>query len=186
MSARPAPVKPGSQWWFLDVHVTELSAADEPTVVAEAVLPHGAAPPFHVHADLDDSFYVLEGTMVVRCGGDVTIAGPGTWVPFPRGVPHTFRVMSPRARVLLVHAHRGFMDAVHDMGDPAGDGRPHSAGGPAPEALNRMMAEHGMRTVGPAMEQDEATRWLQRLGWTGRTVARPASDAAQGRDRSRP
>ncbi len=33
-------------------------------------------PPLHVHAREDESFYVLEGTVTVRCGGDAFEAGP--------------------------------------------------------------------------------------------------------------
>ena len=61
--------------------------------MAEAVLPEGASPPAHLHAALDDSFYILEGRMVIHCGDDVWLAGPGSWVQFPAGVPHTFRVL---------------------------------------------------------------------------------------------
>ena len=34
------------------------------------ILPVGSAPPLHVHDDLDDTWYILDGQMVVRCGDD--------------------------------------------------------------------------------------------------------------------
>jgi Cupin domain len=37
-------------------------------------------PPLHVHDHEDESFYVLEGTVRVRCGGDVFEAGPRSFV----------------------------------------------------------------------------------------------------------
>jgi hypothetical protein len=49
-------------WMFLGVRVDIFTAPGAP-VVAEATLPAGASPPLHVHADLDDSFYVLEGRL---------------------------------------------------------------------------------------------------------------------------
>src|SRR5690348_11606479 len=89
----------GPAWWSLDCLVVEVSSTgDAGPLVYEMTLPDGASPPLHVHADLDDSFYVLDGRMVVRCGGDVQLAAAGSWVPFPRGVPHTFRVMGGPAR----------------------------------------------------------------------------------------
>ena len=60
----------------------------------------GRLPPAHVHADLDDSFYLLDGRMVIHCGDEVWEAGPGSWVQFPAGVPHTFRVLGGPARAL--------------------------------------------------------------------------------------
>ncbi|HVA75517.1 MAG TPA: cupin domain-containing protein [Acidimicrobiales bacterium] len=151
-------------WTFLGVRIRQLSAPREPMVVAEVWLPEGASPPLHVHEGLDDSFYVLEGTMVVRCGDEVTVAGSGTWVPFPSGVPHTFRVMRGPAWALQVHADDSFMQFVRAVGRPtrAGD-EPTTAGGPDPDELSRLMAAHGMRAVGDPMEVDEAEGWMQRL-----------------------
>jgi mannose-6-phosphate isomerase-like protein (cupin superfamily) len=81
-------------WWFLDTLVVEHRCAPGmDTVVLEMTLPVGSAPPLHVHDDLDDTWYVLEGQMVVRCGEDELVVGPGHWVSMPRGVPHTFRVV---------------------------------------------------------------------------------------------
>ena len=58
-------------WWFLDTLVVEHRCAPGmDTVVLEMTLPVGAAPPLHVHDDLDDTWYILDGEMVVRCGDD--------------------------------------------------------------------------------------------------------------------
>src|SRR5580700_719380 len=74
---------PGTQaprrWLFLGVLVNERTEPGAPVAVAEAIAPEGASPPAHVHAALDDSFYILEGHMVIHCGDDVWEAGPGSW-----------------------------------------------------------------------------------------------------------
>lgn len=158
----------GPAWWFLGVLVEECPVGPGEPVVATATLPEGASPPLHVHADLDDSFYVLEGTIVVRCGEDVGVATGGSWVPFPAGVPHTFRVMDGPARVLLVHADDSFLGFVHDVGRPAGETDvPMAGAGPSMEELTRRSAEHGITNVGPPMEDEEARAWLRQLA--GRT-----------------
>jgi quercetin dioxygenase-like cupin family protein len=155
----------GRTWWSLGLLVTELSAgADGGPVVAEATLPEGASPPWHMHDSLDDSFYVLEGTMVLRCGDDVSVAGPGTWVPFPQGVPHTFRVVGGPARVLLVHANDSFLAAVRELGRPAERAElPPPSEGPSVETMQRVMAAHGIATIGPSMEAPEAESLLAAL-----------------------
>lgn len=157
-------VGPQREWLFLGVRVRELSSSAEPVVVAEAVLPRGASPALHVHDKLDDSFYLLEGVMVVRCGEEVTLATSGDWVPFPRGVPHTFRVMDDCARVLMVHANDSFVQAVRTIGRPAGTPEAEEASRPSPEWLAEAMAGHDIRTVGPPMEAEEADAWRARLG----------------------
>ena len=65
----------------------------------------------HVHADEDDSFYILEGEISFELGedGEQVVAGPGTFVLVPPGVRHGFanRRDTP-ARILNVHAPAGF------------------------------------------------------------------------------
>jgi quercetin dioxygenase-like cupin family protein len=55
----------------------------------EGVLAKGAEPPPHVHHREDESFFVLEGSLVVRVGDEVFSASPGSFVFCPRNVPHT-------------------------------------------------------------------------------------------------
>src|ERR1700675_4076540 len=108
-------------WWFLDTLVVEHRRASEmETVVLEMTLPVGSAPPLHVHDDLDDTWYILEGEMVVRCGDDELVVGAGHWVSMPRGVPHTFRVVGDReARIPLVHDNASFRDLIRELSTPA-------------------------------------------------------------------
>ncbi len=156
------------RWLFLGVLVEELTGPGSPVTVAEGVLPEGASPPAHVHASLDDSFYLLEGHMVVRCGDDVWEALPGDWIQFPAGVPHTFRVLGGPARVLMVHADDSFLSAVRRIGRPAlDDDVASTTPGPSFEDLDRLFAEHGITNVGPPMEQEEAMRLLQELAPAG-------------------
>ncbi|HET9852835.1 MAG TPA: cupin domain-containing protein [Candidatus Limnocylindrales bacterium] len=59
------------------------------------ILEPGEAPPFHVHPDAEQVFYVLEGTaeMTVReAGGPATVAlAPGDFVRTPPGLYHAVR-----------------------------------------------------------------------------------------------
>ncbi len=150
------------RWLFLGVDIEVLTAPGAPVLVARGVLPVGASPPFHVHDDLDDSFYVLDGDMVIRCGDDVWRATSGEWVQFPRGVPHTFRVLGRPAHILIVHAHDSFMGAVRAIGQRVRDDGDTVAPTQArsPEEIARAFAAHAITDVGPCMEQDEAERWL--------------------------
>lgn len=156
------------RWLFLGVLIEELTEPGSPVVVAESIVPEAASPPAHVHESLDDSFYVLEGRIVLRCGEEIWEAGPGSWVQFPAGVPHSFRVLDGPARLLLVHADDSFLKAVRQIGRPAVDGDvPSTAPGPTIEELDRALAAQGITNVGPPMEQAEVDRLLEQLSGRG-------------------
>jgi mannose-6-phosphate isomerase-like protein (cupin superfamily) len=160
MAGTPDP----RRWLFLGVLIDVLTHPGAPVTVAHAVLPEGASPPAHLHDTLDDSFYILDGRMVIHCGDDVWQAGPGSWVQFPARVPHTFRVLGGPARILMVHADDSFLAAVRQIGRPAtGTDVPEATQDPAREELDRALAAHGITNVGPPMEQAEAEGLLNRL-----------------------
>ena len=151
--------KQGLVWWFLDTLVVEHRCAPEMnTVVLEMTLPVGAAPPLHVHDNLDDTWYILEGQMVVRCGDDELVVGAGQWVSMPRGVPHTFLVVGEsEARILLVHDNASFRDLIRELGIPAGNQIvPTQPIFPSMEELARVAGAHDLRPIGPPLSAEEA------------------------------
>jgi mannose-6-phosphate isomerase-like protein (cupin superfamily) len=141
-------------WWFLDTLVIEHRCAPGmDTVVLEMTLPVDSAPPLHVHDDLDDTWYILEGRMVVRCGDDELVVAVGHWVSMPRGVPHTFRVIGEHeARIVLVHDNASF----RDLGAPA-TARvvPSQPAFPLMDEFARIAAAHDLRPIGPPMSVED-------------------------------
>jgi len=155
--------KEGPAWWFLDTLVVEHRCAPEMnTVVLEMTLPAGAAPPLHVHNDLDDTWYILEGQMVVRCGGEDLVVGAGHWVSMPRGVPHAFRVVGDReARILLVHDSASFRDFIREVGVPAGARIvPIEPVFPSMDELARVAAAHDLQPIGPPLSAEDTDQLL--------------------------
>jgi mannose-6-phosphate isomerase-like protein (cupin superfamily) len=148
-----------SAWWFLDLLVIEHRCAPGmESVVLEMMLPVGSSAPLHVHDSLDDTWYILEGEMVVRCGDDVQHLGARHWVSMPRGIPHTFRVVGGHdARILLVHDNASFRDLIRDLGVPAKAHvvPPHPRFPPMDE-LARVAGSHDLMPVGPPMSADDA------------------------------
>lgn len=146
-------------WWFLDLLVVEHRCAPGmDTVVLEMTLPVGSSAPLHVHDNLDDTWYILDGEMVVQCGGEVSTVGTGYWVSMPRGVPHTFRVVGDReARILLVHDNASFRDLIRALGVPAGAHvLPTQPVFPSMDELARVAGAHDLRPVGPPMSVENA------------------------------
>lgn len=58
--------------------------------------------PLHVHTREDEYFYVVEGTITVRCGDAVFEAGPRAFVFLPRGIPHSWDVVGEEATLLMM------------------------------------------------------------------------------------
>jgi len=145
-------------WWFLDTYVVEHHGASGPLTVLDMTLPAGAAPPEHVHHGYDDSFFLIEGEVVVRRGGDVTVAHPGDWVSTPKGTPHAFRVVGGRpARMLVVLDHPSFVELIHEAGEPAGSpALPPPSRSPAAHDVFRAFAAHDVHVVGLSINDDEA------------------------------
>src|SRR5581483_12191926 len=79
-------------WWFLGTLAVLRNPAGAPRTptVIELTVPPGGSPPRHVHESLDDAFLLLDGEVVVRCGAETVVAGPGAYVVLPHGVEHTF------------------------------------------------------------------------------------------------
>lgn len=76
--------------------------------VALVELSGGGRPPLH-HHDFDETFYVLEGELTFRLGGDVFTRRAGELAFAPRGVPHTYANLSDApVRALLVITPAGF------------------------------------------------------------------------------
>ena len=54
--------------------------------------PPGIATPLHRHTRESEAFFLLEGTMTYRAGGETFHLGEGDFLWLPAGVPHAFRV----------------------------------------------------------------------------------------------
>ena len=86
-------------------------AAETPrfTLAVIEKAPRTGGPSLHAHEDEDDSFFLLEGSLLFTVDGEEVVADPGTFVLVPPGVEHTFsNPFDEPARVLNVHAPGGF------------------------------------------------------------------------------
>lgn len=117
----------------------------------EAVMPRGAAPPLHTHPQ-DETFYLLEGKVVVWLDSDRHACEPGTAVFVPGGVPHAFRVESDTARMLFLSTPAGIEEYVRALSEPAAWPwlQPPADGPRVPrERLEAVERLHGVVRVGP-------------------------------------
>jgi quercetin dioxygenase-like cupin family protein len=114
----------------------------------ENLIPPNQGPPLHVHANEDESWYVLEGDLRFRLGEEVSSAPAGSFVFVPRGTPHNFRNVGEQpVRILMMFTPAGmerFFDRVAAL--------PEGAFGP--EEFRALGSEVGMDVLGPPMEAE--------------------------------
>ncbi len=104
----------------------------------------GRRPPPHVHPDRVEAFWVLDGEAEFDLDGEVTSAGPGSFVLVPGGVAHTFgATKAGPARLLVLHAPAldGYFRELAELW--SGD-QP-----PARDEELALMRRHGMQPVEP-------------------------------------
>jgi quercetin dioxygenase-like cupin family protein len=139
------------RFWGGGVLTMKASAAetDGAFLLFEDFMSHGKTTPLHVHANEDETLYVLDGEILVHIDGTEHPVGPRGVAVAPRGVPHAFLVTSPTARVLTLQTpgsaeafYRGASESATAGTDPAG---------PVDFARVREAAElaGGMQIVGP-------------------------------------
>ena len=95
----------------------------------EAVVPPGDGPPPHEHANEDEAFYVIDGTVTFMVGEQETEATPGTFILVPRGTVHSFRNPGPETARLIFQCtpaglDRFFQEVGVPIADPEGDPPP--------------------------------------------------------------
>ena len=144
----------GEHRWFLGVLSThKVSGADTDgrLAVMEMTFPKGASPPLHTHPQ-DETFYVLEGDVLAWEGEHAPVRlGPGGLLCAPAGTPHSFRVESDGARMLILSTTSGIEDFVRDLSVSADAATlpPPEAWRPTPQERLAAEARHEQIFLGP-------------------------------------
>jgi quercetin dioxygenase-like cupin family protein len=149
----------GEQLWFLGTLATIRvpgEAVDGRYALIEFLFPRGASPPRHTHPQ-DESYIVVEGLLTVQAGERRFALGPGGTAAVPMGVPHTFRVDSETARVLVLSTPAGLERFVRDGSVPAAAATlpPPDTPRPSGAELTRIFEAHGQVNVGPSLGPDD-------------------------------
>jgi mannose-6-phosphate isomerase-like protein (cupin superfamily) len=147
--------QPEARWYGdgLFEFLVPADATDGKLSVLRATVTEGFSPPLHIHTREDEVFHVLEGEVTFAIGDRRQLAGPGTSVYMPRGVPHTFRVDSAVARMLGVMVPGAFEQLFRNLSVPAGE-RALPEPGTVPLDIPAVMAEQrrlGTEVVGPPL-----------------------------------
>ena len=145
----------GEQLWFLGTLATIKvagEASDGRFALIEFLFPRHASPPLHTHPQ-DESYFVLEGRLTVQAGEQRFHLEADAAAVVPMGVPHTFRVDSESARVLVLSTPAGLERMIRDGSSSAGAPTlpPSDAPRPSPERLESIFRTHGQVNLGPPL-----------------------------------
>jgi quercetin dioxygenase-like cupin family protein len=108
--------------------------------------PGHAGAPEHVHAAVEECFYVLAGAFRFKVADSVVVAEPGAFLFVPRGTPHTWTNATDVASTMLLTFVPGGMKAFFDEAAPLMHAEPVDAG-----ALAAVNARHATTVVGPPL-----------------------------------
>ena len=107
------------------------------SIVEHPVAPRLLVPP-HVHRDHDEWSYILEGRIGARIGDDEFIAGAGSYILKPRGIPHVFwNPDDSPARILEIITPSGLEEMFAQFGDLGARGEL------TPETMAEIAARYG-------------------------------------------
>jgi quercetin dioxygenase-like cupin family protein len=115
--------KEGENIWFGGGLVTfkvTSEQSDGRLCVIEHSASRGKRTPLHLHADHDETFYLLEGELLLHIDGEERIARAGSVIFIPRGTPHAFVVLSEISHSICIVNPSAEMEAFYrQAGDPA-------------------------------------------------------------------
>src|SRR5690348_7577648 len=125
--------------------VAGAASTDRSFSIVETIDPPGSGAPLHVHHGEAEAFYILEGTLEIRCGAEQVTARAGDFVYAPKDVAHKFTVVGDKpARTLMFFSRPGFEMFFAEGGSPI-DQPP--AGPPNPDALRRLVEKYDMELL---------------------------------------
>jgi quercetin dioxygenase-like cupin family protein len=109
----------------------------------ESVIPPGQGPPVHVHANEDESIYLIDGAMRFKLGDELSDTPAGSYVFIPRGLPHAFHNPGDApVRILVTFTPAGMEPFFEHMAALTEFD---------PQEFRRAGAENGMQVVGPPL-----------------------------------
>ncbi|GAB3451965.1 cupin domain-containing protein [Actinophytocola sediminis] len=93
-------------------------------ITESRIPPHTPGPPQHRHAEHDEGFYIVSGTLRFTVGEQHHDAPPGTLVMVPPGAPHTFANITDQPVVMLsTFTPDRYVRYFRDLRDLSADGR---------------------------------------------------------------
>lgn len=131
----------------------------------EVSSPAGEGPPPHIHEDVDESFYVIEGEYEISLGEEKHKAGPGSLVYGPRRVVHSFvNTWHGTSKMLCIATPGGIETWFEELGQLLAGGGP-----PDWDRMQELASRHRITGLRPPGEAPGQPGRIRRAGVDGRT-----------------
>jgi quercetin dioxygenase-like cupin family protein len=144
-------IKQPAAVWFRENRMTIVADAEstgEALSVIDTLAPADTGPPLHRHPN-GETFYILEGEVAFLVDGEITQAAAGECAHVPPNRPHTFRILSPTARMVVICTPAGHERLFLALGSPAAEGLPPLGGPPSVSQLMAAAPDLGLEVLGP-------------------------------------
>lgn len=118
-----------------------------PLDIFDLTMQPGAGPPVHVHAEGEELFVVLDGSVSIRLGTDTVELAAGDACLIPRGTAHApFNPNDTAARAMVIGTPNGFAEYFRGLEEIVTDWPPTDA---MLAAAGPLMQRHAVEMVGP-------------------------------------
>jgi quercetin dioxygenase-like cupin family protein len=101
-------------------------ATDGQLMIGRFDVSEGEAPPYHKHTREDEVFMLIKGTALLWLDDQETELSEGGIVFLPKNIPHSYRITSKKADLLMINTPAGiegmFRYAGRDKATPRPDG----------------------------------------------------------------
>jgi quercetin dioxygenase-like cupin family protein len=112
----------GEAFWY-DGGLMTMKARPDDTggsvSVIDVILPPGKATPLHAHPHAEESFYLVDGDIVLHVDGTDHQLAKGATYTIRRGTPHAFAVASSGAHLVVSFTPGGDEQFFVEAGEPA-------------------------------------------------------------------
>ncbi len=123
--------------------------------IIEHKMPHGEAPPLHIHKNEDEVFHILRGTMRFEIGNEMRMGHAGDILVAPKGVPHRFIVESLEgAHCLTIVKGSDFETMVVETSQPVAVEFMPAFLQPTPDMIEALVvaaARNNIEIIGPPL-----------------------------------
>lgn len=106
---------PSAYWmfdilWVIKAHAEQ---TDNKFSMIEQTMPYGSGPPPHLHPDMDEMFYILEGELTMWLDGKIEKLVKGSFARIPKGTAHYFKITSKQpCKALNMYTPGGFEKGI--------------------------------------------------------------------------
>ncbi len=103
-------------YWNMDILWIVKAAGNQTNgafTLIEQTMPFSSGPPPHLHTNMEEMFYILEGEMTICISDKIYVFKPGTFGFIPRNTVHYFKVTSKEnCKVLNFYTPSGFEEGL--------------------------------------------------------------------------